>query len=209
MRAPVTLVPAAFYLAGHAGEIATQSIEIVNHEAQPLAITGMSAAPEGTTLGLERLEEGRRYRVTLTLQPDGPLGQRESDVVLTTDSAVRPTLRVRANTWRRPRVYTFPGSVDLGAIAIDELRAAPERFAQTLMVYQRGGTDFQATFAMDSPLVAVTAQRGPKKDRYQLTLVYRPGSLAAGEVAATLTIETNDAGYPTLTVPVRGTILPK
>lgn len=74
----------------------------------------------------------------------------------------------------------------------------------------RGDVDaHRAEFTIDSPLVSVVAERGPKGDRYQLTLASWPEALVVGEVAATPIIETNDAELPKLEVPVRGTILAK
>jgi len=208
VRQPMAFVPAAaFFLGGHAGESTSQSIEIVNQEIQPVEIIDVSPAPDGTDLQLETLEKGRRYRLTLTLRQGGPTGQKASDIVVRTTSAVRPSWNVRVNTWRRARVYTFPDSVDMGAIPLASLAATPERFAQTLMVYQRGGESFDARFSLDTKALSVSAVRGPRGDRFQATLTYSPAALAPGPVTATLIIETNDPEFPRLEVPVRGTVL--
>jgi hypothetical protein len=209
VRQPIAFEPGpAFYLAGHQGESASQAIEILNREPAPLSLSIASTAPEGTTVRLETVEPGRRFRLVLMLGPTGPKGQKEHDIILSTSDPSRPTLRVRAHTWRRQRVDTFPESVDMGAIPIAQLAADPGRHAQTLMVYQRGGTDFTARFTIDAPALTISAVRGPKGDRYQATLAYDPRALAADTVSATLVIETNDAEFPRIEVPVRGTVLP-
>ena len=60
-----------------------------------------------------------------------------------------PLLNIPANTYLREHVYTFPDAVDLGSLRLADIKAQPDllqRTAQTLMVYQWGGTDFQVAF---------------------------------------------------------------
>jgi Protein of unknown function (DUF1573) len=208
IRQAIEFRPAqAFYLAGHQGETASQSLEIVVNEPSPVSLALASAPPAGTDLRLETLEPGRRFLLTLVLAADGPLGPQEHEVLVSTSEPSLPAVRVRARTWRRPRVYTFPDTVDMGAIPIAQILSDPARFSQTLMVYQRRGHDFEVRISIDSPAIKVTAVRGPQGDRYQATLAYVPGALVAGPVRATLVIETNDTGFGRIEVPVRGMVL--
>lgn len=209
VRQPVSFVPGpVFYLAGHSGETASQSIEVVNNESQPLTLALASTPPEGMTLTIDPVEAGRRYRVTLHLLEQGPIGERTDTFMLSTGLEVRPTLSLRAQTRRRPRVYTFPDSVDLGAIRLQELKADPSRFAQILMIYQRGGRGFEVTVRSTNPAIRVMLARGPLGDRYQATVAYAPDAIAVGTTRAILTFDTNDPQFPRLDVSVRGEVLP-
>ncbi|HXH84264.1 MAG TPA: hypothetical protein VNN07_15275 [Candidatus Tectomicrobia bacterium] len=99
--------------------------------------------------------------------------------------------------------------MDLGALRLDDIRANPdllERLAQTLMVYQVGGSDFRATLRTDLPVLDLRSERGPKGDRYQTTIRLIRDRLQVGPINGSIVIETNDPEFPRLTVPVTGVI---
>ena len=121
-----------------------------------------------------------------------------------------PLIRIPANTLLRERVYTFPDEVDLGALRLADTVKQPdllERTAQTLMMYQWGGSDFRVHLHTDLPLLDLKWNRGQKGDRYQATIKLIPEKLQAGPIKGNISIETNDPEFPSLTVPVTGSIL--
>jgi uncharacterized protein DUF1573 len=198
---------AAFFLSGDRRGPAEASIEIVNHDEVPLRITRVEHPVDRLTARLEPLEEGRRYRLNIALRTDAAAGQREDIILLHTDQG--RVLRVAANTRLRERVYAFPLEVDLGSLPLAELKQARDSggaSAQTLMVYQVGGTDFKATFLTDVPGLHVSAARGPNGDRWQATIT-ADSTVSAGPVHGSIVVETNDQEFPRLLVPVTGTIL--
>jgi hypothetical protein len=198
---------AALFVAGTRGAGGEGSIEIINHDREPLRILKLENPSERFALKLDTLEEGSRYRLTLTMKPDGPGGKAADTIVLHTSNPTRPFLKVSANTYLRERVYTFPDVVDLGAIRLADLKADRARLAQTLMVYQQNGTDFGVTFSTDGPL-AIRGERGPKGDRWQATVTIKDEELGPGPIRGSIVVETNDREFGKLTVPVVGTILP-
>ena len=151
---------AAFFVTGDRQTPAHASIEIVNHRESPLRITRVEYPRERFEARLESVEKGRRYRLSITLRTDAAAGVREDVIQLHADDG--RILRVAANTRLRERVYTFPAEVDLGTIPHasldDDGGGLP---AQTLMVYQVGGGDFQARFTTDIKGLAIAAERGP------------------------------------------------
>jgi hypothetical protein len=160
---------------------------------------------------LETLEEGRRYRVTLLLNPDGPAGRHSESIVLKTSSRSQPTITVAANTYLRERVYAFPDAVDLGTVRladVDRDSNLLERLAQTLMVYQFGGSDFSVSVRSDLPELDLSSERGPQRDRFQTTVRLRRDRLKPGDIRGSIVIDTNDARFPSLVVPVVGSVLP-
>ena len=198
---------AAFFLSGDRRRPAEASIEIVNHDEAPLRITRVDHPVDRLTARLEPLEEGKRYRLSIALRTDAAAGQRQDVILLHTDQG--RVLRVAANTRLRERVYAFPLEVDLGSLPLAELKQARDSggaAAQTLMVYQVGGTDFKATFSTDVPGLHVSAARGPNGDRWQATIT-ADSTVSAGPVHGSIVVETNDQEFPRLLVPVTGTIL--
>jgi hypothetical protein len=162
---PVEVSPLpAFFVASLRGKAASASLEIINHEPQPLHIVKIEHARERFTTDLKTLQPGQRYKLTLILKADGPSGRRTEPITVETSSDAQPTLEITANTFLHERVYTFPDSVDLGAIPISQIRKNSgllSMLAQTLMVYQEGGSDFRATVRTDLPGLKLKWERGP------------------------------------------------
>ena len=201
----------AFFLAGRRGEFRQASIEIINHEPEPLRIDEPHQVIDRFSTKLETLEEGRRYRLTLFLRPDGPGGRHSEPIVLTTSSRSQPALTIVANTYLRERVYTFPDAVDFGTIRLSDIDHDPlllQQTAQTLMVYQFRGSDFRTILRTDLPQLAFRSERGPLGDRYQNTLTLIQQKLTPGVIQGSIFVETNDKEFPLLVVPVSGEVVP-
>jgi Protein of unknown function (DUF1573) len=209
---PVEFRPhAALFVVGQRGKDveapAEGSIEIVNHQERPLRFTRIEYPEDRFSTRLDELEAGHRYRLTLTLNPNGPAGRHQDMILLHTDDGRR--LRVAANTRLRERVYAFPEVVDLGEIpkaAIEANPAVLQAATQALMVYQLGGTKFRATFSTDIPGLRLTAESGPAGDRWQATVTLQPAVITAGPIRGSIIIETNDPEFPRITVPVTGAV---
>jgi uncharacterized protein DUF1573 len=201
----------AFFLAGRRGEHRQASVEIINYEPEPLRVDELPHPSERFSTKLEALEEGRRYRLTLFLRPDGPGGRHSEPIVLTTSSRSHPALTIVANTLLRERVYTFPDAVDFGTIRVSDIDRNPQLLqltAQTLMVYQFGGADFSVTLRTDLPQLTFSSERGPQGDRYQNTLTLIQQKLMPGAIRGSIFLETNDKEFPLLVIPVSGDLVP-
>ena len=205
-----TIVPAielspmpAFYVAGLRGRGGERAIEIVNHESEPLQIEKMDHSTERFMTKLETLQAGQRYRLTLTLNPQGPGGKAVDTIVLRTSSKRIPVLKIDANTYLYERVRTFPDIVDLGTLRVDDTAHA----ALTMMVYQEGSSDFQAKLSTDIPGLRLKWERGPKGDRYQATITFFPDKISVGSLKGSIFVDSNDTESPRVVVPVYGDIV--
>jgi hypothetical protein len=209
---PIELVPGpVFFLAVTHGESNEQSIEIVNHEAAPLRITGVDHGSAPFATRLDTVEEGKRYRLTIHTRPDAALGRRSDTIVVTTSSQTKPRIALRADTLVRERVATFPESVDIGALSLAQLRANPTMavaLAQKLVVYGSQTKDFTISASTDLAMLGLQAERSASGERWQITATLRVDRLREGPISGSLRIETNDPEFPTLHVPVEGAILP-
>jgi hypothetical protein len=205
----VSPTPAVF-LATVRGSAKEASVEIVNHEEAPLRIEPLSqASTDRYSARLETIEKGKRYRLTVASRPNGPRGKHTELLEVKTSSARVPVVRISVNTYLRERVYTFPEDVDMGAVRLADLRdpGFATRLAQTLMVYQVGGEHFEAKLRTDLPFLRLETERGPRGDRYQTTVAWVPEMVRAGPIQGTIVVETNDAEFPRLVVPVAGRVL--
>ncbi len=183
-------------------------MEIINHEASAVTVQLKERATSSVNATLETVRSGYHYRLKLALNPNGPVGKNSHTFTLATSNPRTPAINVTAHSYLHERVYTFPDVLDLGSLGLKQITANPERFQQTLMVYQRGGTDFQVQLRTNLPFLQLHSERGPKGDRFQIAITFIPGKLPAGDVRGTVTIETNDPEFPKLEVPLRGFISP-
>ncbi len=200
----------AFFLAARRGESREASVEIVNHEAEPLSIQRIQHSNERFTSRLETLADGRRYRLTLSLKPNGPGGRHSEPILLTTSSSNHPQLKILANTHLRERVYVFPEEVDLGVLRVGSIRDNPEALkslAQTVVVHQAGGTAFKVSARTNLRELKLKTERGDQGDRYEVTVTLSQEKLEPGRIQGAIVIETNDPEFPSLTVPVSGYVL--
>jgi hypothetical protein len=207
---PIEVTPPALFAIAQRGEEKQVSAEIVNHESDRVMIGPPRSTPGRFTTTLETLEEGRRYRLTLTLDPRGPGGKKTEPILLKTSSATVPELKITAYTYLQERVYTFPDIVELGGLRLEDIRRSPEVLrsaAQTLMIYRKGTSDFQVSVSSDLSELAISAERGPLGDRFQVTISLKPERLKPGKISGNIIVETNDPEFPKLTVPVSGEIL--
>jgi len=208
---PVEISPLpAFFVSGLRGRRASASDEIINHEAEPLRILKIEHPRERFTTVLETLQPGQRYKLTLTLKPDALAGRNSDLITVTTSSKAQPVLKIAANTFLHERVYTFPDSVELGAVPLAQIRKNPEilsLLSQTLMIYQEQGSDFKVQLSTDVPGVTLKSERGPKGDRYQVKIALVPEKVRVGPVKGSIVIGTNDPKFPRIVVPVSGQIV--
>lgn len=200
----------AFFLGSRRGEARQASLDIINHEAEPLAIEAVEHATERFTTKLQTLEPGRRYRLTMMINPDGPGGRHREVITLKTGSKSHPLLSIAANTYLRERVYAFPEVVDFGAVAVSQIRATPgssDALSQIIMVRQAGGNAFEIKLSSDLPFLSLKSERTPEGDGYQLSVSLIAQRVKPGAIHGRISIETNDAEFPSMVVPVSGFLL--
>ena len=200
----------AFFVSTQRGEEKTVSLDITNHQKEPLTILSVLHNSTRYTTKLETLEEGRRFRLSLTLKGDGPAGRQTDVITIKTSDPEHPFLEVKANTNINERVYTFPPEIDFETISVASLKGNPkmaDSFSLELTVYQKGGTDFQIlSVQSDVPFLQLTPFQAQLKDRYGIRVSIIPEKLKAGAINGSVSITTNDPEFPQLTVPVKAMV---
>ncbi len=193
----------AFFVAGQRGRGNRAAIEIVNHEPEPLRIEKVEHPTERYTTELQTLKRGQRYRLTLTLNPNGPGGKTTDTMRIRTSSKRMPVLNVDANTYLYERVHTFPDVVDFGSLRVGDAGQA----VLNLMIHQEGGSNFKVQLSTDVPGLSLKWERGPKGDRYQAEISLIFEKTRVGPIKGSIFIDTNDREFPRVIVPVSGQIV--
>ncbi len=211
---PIAVTPrAAFFVAAPKGSARSATLDLFVNEREPvgLELPSSSGLPDDFRLRLKPIEAGRHYRLTLDVAETAPAGRHRSVLELPSTSSLMPTIRVGVNVIVRERVHTFPDSVDMGGIPLAAVKASggpAPGLAQSLMIYQTGGTDFRVRATTDIPGLNLLVDPGPSGDRAQVTIALDPKRIAAGAIRGRIRLETNDRDFPVVDVPVSGAVLP-
>lgn len=199
-------LPAIFVVTAR-GATREASMEITNRRSEPLEIIDIGNPSERFTARIDTLEEGKRFRLVVTLKGEGPVGKQKDILELKTNFADAPVLRIPVNTRVRETVYTFPESVFMGRFPLSEIQGGPDvaqSRAQILMVYRKETTGFEIKVSSDIPFLRIESEQGPNGDRWENTIYYDAEKATAGKVRGTIFIETNDPDVPKLEVPIWG-----
>lgn len=199
-----------FYVTTQHGESKTASVEIVNHDSEPLRILGIAHSNSCFRTLLQTNQLGRRYKLSLTINSNTPPGKQTAAIVVKTSSKKQPVIKILAHLLVRDRVYSLPDRIDFGAIRLSKLTHNPSLvpfLAQTLMVYQHDGTNFDVRAQSSLDCLTVATELAKPGDHAELTVQVLAERLKRGELNGTITIRSNDRKFPVLQIPVHGTVI--
>jgi hypothetical protein len=100
--------------------------------------------------------------------------------------------------------------IETGSLPLTQIQKSPDLLRQTmqaLMVYQSDGSDFEVKLSSDLPFLDLKSERGPKGDRYQITVNLNLEKIEVSPIKGSIFIETNDPSVPNPTIPVTGATL--
>jgi hypothetical protein len=199
----------AFFVATTLGKTNRASLEVINQDVEPLQVKEILSPSSRYKVELAAIEPGRRYRLNLVMWSDAKPGRETENITLLTSSKKQPRVVIQANTIVHERVYAFPESIELGSINKLELKSNPGMtnfINQTLMIYQEGGKDFQATATTDLEILNLGVERSKLDDRCEIHVAVALNKLGPGPVNGFIQIKTNDPEFPQLNVPVKGSV---
>lgn len=185
-----------------------KSVEIINHTENPLQLTGIEYDSDRFVAQLSTLIPGKHYKIDLMLSGKEKGGRKSEWIRILNEDKKTPALKLMVKTLITEKVYTFPEIVNLGSfpLKIAKNPAALDQLAQTLMIYNKGVSDFEISASSDLENISYTYQRGSKGDRYQFTIKLLPEKVKAGPIKGSIFITTNDPDFPLINVPVTGEI---
>jgi hypothetical protein len=147
-----------------------------------------------TVKELRRTQSEVVYEVTANLRPGLPVGRWVTDVYLTTNSPVAPTIRVPATVEVAPALIVSPGEVTIGPVEV----GSPGE--SKLIV--RGGRPFKITEIQGTDgTLAATPAIDEARPVHVVTVTFDPK--ATGEVSRKLRIVTDLPGEGTAEVTVK------
>ena len=217
----VELVPRnAIFLTAFKWEIGEKegSVTIVNHDKSPLEIIRIEKHGNHFTTRLITIEEGKRYQLSVKLNPDAPPGRAQDQITVITNNE---KVMIPVFTFLKNRVYISQPIVYFGQISLKQLSANPDLLnflTYSVFIYQHQGHDFQIKYQSSLPFISIkkTPQEGPGA----VINIPRQGQIAVFELAVSPIIErlkpgkfegtirvlTNDKDFPELVIPVSGEV---
>src|SRR5437867_70140 len=112
----------AFFVSTGRGQSKETSIQLINHDKEELALTGIECPSTRFSLRLETNQIGQRYTLFLKLNGEGKTGRASAPITLHTSNKKEPVLLIGANTFIRERVHTFPEDLDFGTIQAAQVK---------------------------------------------------------------------------------------
>jgi len=189
------------------GERAERAIVVQNNEPQPLKISSVTSSNPVFRAATQTLEEGRRYKVTISLDPSVPVGKHDGRITLATDNPKYPAIPLQAFAKVRNIVATDPSKVDYGLTAFAGIKRASIR-SREVLVSKAGSKDFVVKRAtVDVPFLEVEVEPHKRGESAIVTVRIDPKRAKKGEFKGTLLIETNDANFPLLRLPITGNLV--
>lgn len=146
---------------------------------------------------------GRQWRVAATLLPEAPVGALRGAVEVTTNHDTDTVLRIPLSGFVRPVYAVTPSVLDFGDV---EVASLPRRFTAYFTAFTSAGMPPTAVRTTVAGIRAeVKAVEAPNRYEIKLDL---GSELAPGVFDGQLVIETADARYRRIEVPLKGRVKP-
>jgi len=189
-------------------------LSVENRDEKPLNMVGLETEGDQFLAKLSTLEEGKRYQISVKLNPNAAPGRAVNSITLITD---RERIQFPVFTFLKEKVYTFPPALHFPPIHLEDVQENPEilKFREeSLFIYQFNGTDFQIEIHSVPEYISVekVPESGagsvidiPNQGRtavFELIFSLNREYLKQGSFQDKITIITNDPEFSELRIPV-------
>jgi hypothetical protein len=203
---PIEILPyPAVFISAFRDETVTRTLQIVNNDAVPLNILGVSgeskAAAQSFSTTVSTVEAGRRYQVSVDVKPTMPTGKSQHELRVFTDHPRFPIVRIPVNLFVKDDVYANPESVDFGQIT------GRTRAQESFLIQARSGAMKILGAATDLSFLKITETHpGAAASTHQFDVEIE-GNPAQGRFTGNIYISTDDPSFPKVRVEVSGEVL--
>jgi len=189
-----------------------RELALTSNEPGKVALRAEPAPAAHYAASLEPVEAGRTWRLTVGAAPKTPPGRYDETLRLVSDSPAIGTVDLPVHVYVKADLYANPDDLDFGDVPLERARRQPGGapfLSQTFFVKSRDRAFRVAGIRSDvAALDLRVAPAGGASGSFQIDAGLRPAALARGPFAGTITIETDDPDFKTLTVRVRGNVTP-
>jgi hypothetical protein len=180
-------------------EPVTQEFTLERTGEQPMQVVEVTSPAAYVTARATPLPGQGRYRLTVTVSPEAPVGRRAVHLAVRTDSEKVGTLKLTLMIERG--ILTMPPSVYWGTIP--QVLTEPRK---SVLTVSQSARSFHVTgVTADDPNLQTKLETVRDGHEYRIIVTYA-GGWEGGSVQTSLTITTDDPRQPVLTVPVQATV---
>ena len=209
---PFTILPRpALYLSQFEGQESSQFLEIRNNQSKDVKITDLEKIGSHYETDLSAIEEGRRYRVKVSVPAEVPVGKYEERVVIHTDDPLNPRLYAAINVLVKSSVHLSSQHVDLGTISMKDLVSKPgllEFLSQTVVINRKQGEMRITNIDSDLDFLQISADPGTPSSAFTIDIRPLESLLEPGPIDGRILLTTDDPEFETLSITVSGKIVP-
>ena len=185
------------------GTSTSTTIVLANDKSKPIHIKKMVVGGSHFLVRLDKLEDGKRYQLSLQTNPNEKAGKHQQTLQLLTDSKEFPKIEIPLEVTIYPWVIATPAT-----IAIPRFFLNDERPVSVQTIYVRkikdGGLKLNRV-SSSLPYVTVDVSIQAEGSLYVIAVKLDKSKLTGpGDIKGMIRIETNDAEVPLIEIPVQG-----
>lgn len=183
------------------GSSTTTRLYLYNRETTPVHVKKIEPGGDYFTAGIQSIEDGKRYEITLATNPRLKAGQYNQVMRVLTDSASASEIAIRLDVTVFPQVFVSPASIILPGLSL----ASDIASINLPMIYVRkvreGGLKIKSVTST-LPFLNLQLATETEGQFYTVRITLDKSKITGpGDYKGTIRIETNDAESPVMEVP--------
>lgn len=187
-----------------------QEITVVNNADQPLAIQKVVSYNKNLSARLTTVEAGRKYKLTVRLDPNAPVGKLTDMVGLYTVDKQQPVIPVIFDLFVHDSISVSPLLLDFGAVRLEDLKN-PSRLPPTasVLVTKTQGKALEINqLSCDLAMVKLEVTSVQKGRSYRINAILVKDKIEKRDaVQGHISAATNDTLLPEIQLSVSAKIL--
>lgn len=201
----VNLVPASVHFGKlYGGEPRERVIKITNNTDTPLKLTMSTPLGKGFEAELTETIPGQTFELVVKARPPFKPGTFRKSLVLETNVENQKTIKVDIRGSVPQRLDVNPTVLTLGRPRANQKQAANRKITRVVRFTNYGAAPTKLLEAtIDDPAIAVSVKEQSPGKAYTVRVDF-PAGYEVPSAGRVLTLKTDDAEKPTITIPIRG-----
>jgi hypothetical protein len=189
------------------GEAERREITVTNHLGKPLTIRSVASSNPVFSVQQQALEPGKKYKLTVALDPNAPVGKHEGTITVATDHPAYAVVPIPTVAIIDDVVSTEPKRVSFSSMPLEQADKAVIGQKQIVVERHRSGNFKVLRATADVPFLAVEVAPGNRPNKFVIDVRIVKKQAKRGPFEGTLIIETNDPAFPQLKLPISGNLV--
>jgi hypothetical protein len=186
------------------GSATATTIFLVNNEAAPIHIKRVEPGGTDFSARIQPIQEGKRFELVLSTNPDLKPGEYHQTVRVLTDSPSMPEVPIKLDVTVFPRVFASPTAIIMPTLSVTSDLASINWPMINVRKVQAGGLKIKS-YSTTLPFIKLDLLTAKEGELYQVRITIDNEKVKPGEFKGSVHIETNDANVPVIDIPIKVT----